>query len=526
MKPRSIAIGAVILSGVLGLTVSGTLMYDSLVGLDSTAFPGGELIQSVAMSVSPAISKAVGGLVLAMALILALAIGSFFAVRAAIRAENRARPSTGQIAGRRSFLASFGTATGALLAGTGGMLARSLAGVGNEGRGWSRPASEIFGGDVVKTHPDWKDEWRGSRVASYGRLGRTEWPVSDTVLGTGALVGEHGTKIVKLALERGVNYIDTAPDYSGAGSEQAVGRALRDVPRESIFLATKFCTPIGHLPAGSSVDRYKEVIYESLGRLGTDYIDLIHIHSCDDVDRLLDPNVHEAFAQLKAEGKARFLGFSTHTPRLVEVATAAIDSGKFDVMMVAYHHGIWSELDTLIERARTEQDMGVVAMKTLKGAKHHGLEGYRDDASSYAQSALKWVHSNPNVSCAVISFFELQHVDEYLYASGKQAGSTDVARLERYDQQILGSYCSPHCGACLETCPEGVPIDDVLRQRMYYEDYRAERKGIEDYARLAKNASACATCPAPCTGACPVGIPIQERLVGAHELLNVGSRVA
>ena len=63
-----------------------------------------------------------------------------------------------------------------------------------------------------------------------------------------------------------------------------------------------------------------------------------------------------AFDRLKQEGKARFLGFSSHTPNLVEVAGTAIESGRFDVMMVAYHHGIWPVLPALIERARREQD--------------------------------------------------------------------------------------------------------------------------------------------------------------------------
>ncbi len=522
MRTKLTVLSAIVVSAIIGLTVSGGLLYDSLIGLDSSAFPAGHLLQRAATSVSPAIDKAAGGLILALGLIVALSIGSFFVVRASIRAQDQKLVAGGETSSdRRWFLTSAATAGGALVAATGGMVGRAVFGAGNGGAGWKRPVTEIFGGNVVKTHPVWEDAWRGSRVTVYGRLGRTEWPVSDTVLGTGTLIGEHGTRIVKLALERGINYIDTAPDYSGAGSEAAVGRAIQGIPRESFFLATKFCTPIGHLPPGTPVGRYKEVIDESLARLGTDYVDLVHVHSCDEVERLLDPNMHTAFKQLRDEGKARFLGFSSHTPRLPEVAEAAIDSGKFDVMMVAYHHGIWSELGRLIDRAHDEQDMGVVAMKTLKGAKHHGLEGFKDDASSYAQSALKWVHSNTNVSCAVISFSDLQHVDEYLYASGKKAAPVDVARLERYDQQILGSYCAPHCGDCLDSCPVDVPINDILRHRMYFEDYRAERQGIEAYAKLSQNASACASCPAPCTGSCPVGIPIKERLEGAHELLSL-----
>ena len=519
-RPGIIATAAIVTSLIVGFVWSGHYASQASIGLDSSAFPAGEFMQSVGVIVFPNLGMAVAGLVLAFGMILLLVIASFVIVRRSRRAAVLATDPS-----RRTFLtgavAGTGAAVGALAAASAGMAARWLYGVGNDGRGWNGPLTQVFGGDVVKTNPEWKTEWKGSRVQSYGRLGRTGWPVSDTVLGTGPLRGEKGTEIVKLALERGVNYIDTAPDYSAAGSEEAVGRALKGVPRDSYFLATKWCTPTGHLPPGTPVATYKQAIYDSLGRLGIEYVDLIHVHSCDEVDRLMDPNVHQAFAELKAEGKARFIGFSTHTPNLVEVANTAIDSGKFDVMMLAYHHGIWPAIKDIVARARNEQDMGVVAMKTLKGAKHHGLVGFQDESDSYAQAALKWVHSDPNVSCAVISFFELQHVDEYLAASGKRVDPSDVASLEKYDRLIAGSYCAPHCGACLGSCPEQLAINDVLRHRMYFEDYRSERQGIDLYAKLEKNASVCASCSAPCTGACPFGIQIQERMVGAHEMLHM-----
>jgi len=346
--------------------------------------------------------------------------------------------------------------------------------------------------------------------------------VSDISLGTGAIRGENGEAIVREALDRGVTYLDTAPDYAGSGSEQAIGRALAGRDRSQLFLATKFCTPSGHLPADAPVARYKEVIEASLARLGTDYVDLAHVHSCDEVERLMSPNLHEAFDRLKQEGKVRFLGFSSHTPNLVQVATRAIESDRFDVMMLAYHHGIWPTLGEVIGRARRERDMGVVAMKTLKGAKQNGLAGFREQATAYSQAAFKWVLSNPDVCCLVVSFFEPQHVDEYLFASGAAPTPRDHALLRRYDDAIAGTYCPPHCGACLDHCSEGLAVNDVLRHRMYFEDYGLEKRGIQAYARLAKNASACLGCAAPCAGHCPVGIPIQRRMLESHELLSIG----
>ncbi len=68
---------------------------------------------------------------------------------------------------------------------------------------------------------------------------------------------------------------------------------------------------------------------------------------------------------------------------------------------------------------------------------------------------MRWVLSNP---AAVISFFEFQHVDEYLQASGTELSPGDVALLGEYDRQIVGTYCVPHCGACLGSCPVGIDI--------------------------------------------------------------------
>jgi ferredoxin len=122
----------------------------------------------------------------------------------------------------------------------------------------------------------------------------------------------------------------------------------------------------------------------------------------------------------------------------------------------------------------------------------------------------------------VISFFELQHVDEYLAASGGVLEDADIAILEEYDRQIAGAYCGPHCGACLSSCTEGLAVHDVLRHRMYFEDYGWEKEAMRLYGQLEKNASVCAGCAAPCAGSCPVGIPIQERALGAHDLLTLG----
>jgi predicted aldo/keto reductase-like oxidoreductase len=516
MRGRSIRLGLWLL-GILsfGYFALGPIAYGLVIGFDWTAYPGGSAIEALFRGLGYTGQNAIAGVFwLLLGLVAAMAVAFVASRRAARGGVDPARRSilTGVATGAFSALGA------AALAGA-GAAARSLFGWGRDDTGW-RAVNEGIEAEVEKTSPAYPEEWRGAAVRARRRLGRTGFQVSDIVLGSGRIKGEKGTDVVRLALERGVTYIDTSPDYSATGSEDAVGKAIAG-RRDQLFLATKFCTPWGHLGAGASVAQYTQVVEDSLRRLGTDWVDLVHIHACDEVERLMDVNAHEAFERLKQAGKVRFLGFSSHTPNLVEVATTAIASGRFDVMMLAYHHGIWPELAGLIERARREQDMGVVAMKTLKGAKHHGLAGFREHAASYSQAALRWVLSNPEVSAAVISFFEFQHVDEYLRASGGPLRPEDVAILEKYDRLVAGSYCAPHCGACLPACPEQLAIPDVLRHRMYFEDYGDEKEAMRLYAGLEKNAAVCASCSAPCLGSCPLGIPIQERMSGAHELLHL-----
>jgi aryl-alcohol dehydrogenase-like predicted oxidoreductase len=413
-----------IAAGLFGFFVIAVTFDRTFIGLDTSAFLAGDSADAVMRRLGMNAGFSLAGLFWVIAGVVGSGVVTFFVVRGSARSRVAQTDP-----GRRRFLTGAASGAGAglvaMLAAGGAAAARALFGYGNPGNGWAQVGGEIFA-EVAKTHPEYPERWKGSRVKAHRRLGRTGWQVSDIVTGSGPISGEKGEAVIRACLDRGVNYVDTAPDYSAHGSEQAVGLAIQG-KRDQIFLATKFCTAAGHLPPGTPVARYMEEVESSLKRLRTDHVDLVHIHSCDEIDRLMDPNVHEAFDRLKEQGKVRFLGVSTHTPNLVNVADAAIESGRFDVMMLAYHHGIWPEIGRVIERARREQDMGIVAMKTLKGAKHDGLEGFREHSDAYTQAALKWTLSNPDVSCAVISFTEFQHVDEYLYASGAELGRKDVA---------------------------------------------------------------------------------------------------
>ena len=366
-----------------------------------------------------------------------------------------------------------------------------------------------------------RPEWANATVQSYRTLGRTGWKMSDISFGAG---GVRDAEVVRVALDRGINYIDTSPDYSDSESEKAVGEAIKG-RRDKVFVASKFCNPGGHLDEDTPVPEIMAAVEASLTRLQTDYLDLAHIHACNSTDRLMAPTFHEAFDRLKEQGKVRFMGVSSHTPQLEEVMNRAVDSGRFDVIMVAYNFKNWPDLEGILDKA-TAADVGFVAMKTLKGAYHTVLKDFEpDERNSFSQAAFKWVNNDPRVSGLVVTITRPAQLDEYLFASGQKADPADLALLEKYERLVSSDYCRPGCGECLDACPAGLPIDDILRYTMYFDSYGAEREAMLQYgktvARLGHGTEVCAGCSAPCEASCPFEIPIKEKLVRADARLRI-----
>jgi aryl-alcohol dehydrogenase-like predicted oxidoreductase len=260
--------------------------------------------------------------------------------------------------------------------------------------GGCRVGTQLF---LIGSHPTADSnhpEWVGSRVRRHRPLGRTGFRMSDISFGCADL---RDPEVVRLAIDRGINYFDTSPDYSDAASERALGQGIRGTRRERVFVASKFCTPGGHLASDTPVGRVIEAVEASLHRLGTDHLDLVLIHAVNSVERLMAPNLHEAFDRLKESGKVRFLGVSSHTPDLETVMRHAVGSGRFDAIMVAYNFRHWPELTEIFAEAQ-RRGVGVVAMKTLKGAYHTSLRDFTPtERESFAQAAFKWVLSNRDV---------------------------------------------------------------------------------------------------------------------------------
>jgi aryl-alcohol dehydrogenase (NADP+) len=149
----------------------------------------------------------------------------------------------------------------------------------------------------------------------YRQLGRSGLKVSPICLGSMMFSGPTdeatSARIIARAYEAGVNFIDTADAYSKGASEQVVGRAIAK-ERDRWVLATKLANPMGDDPNRGGLSRrwVLQAADESLGRLGTDYIDIYYLHK-EDHSTPLEETVR-AIAELVRQGKVRYFGVSNY----------------------------------------------------------------------------------------------------------------------------------------------------------------------------------------------------------------------
>ena len=355
------------------------------------------------------------------------------------------------------------------------------------------------------------------RVRRYVALGNTGLRVSDISFGSSRSADP---QLVRHAAARGITYFDTAESYRGGRAEEAIGEALRS-ERDRYVVASK------HKAWGGETRRQMMSALEgSLRRLRTDYLDIYFNHAVNDVRRLQNPEWSEFTDRAIRDGKIRFRGMSGHGGSLVECVNYVIDHDLADVILVAWNFAqdlsfyeklraqlhfvaLQPELGEAIERA-SSKGVGVIAMKTLMGARINDMRPYESGGATFAQAAFRWVLSNPHVDGLVVSMTSTADIDEYVTASGSgQVGAAEMHLLARYAAMQGSRYCRHACNACEVSCPAGVEIPEVLRTRMYDVDYRDPALARADYAALGAGARACLACDGtPCLNACPSGIPI------------------
>ena len=368
-------------------------------------------------------------------------------------------------------------------------------------------------------------------VKSYKRLGRTNLKVSDISFGTSRLRSgeEH---LIHHAIDRGINYFDSAEGYTRGQAEKVLGNALTG-KRDQVYLVSK--TMIG--PETKQTEMM-ERLEKSLKSLKTDYVDIYMNHAVNDVNVVANPEWLSFIELAKKQGKIRFTGISGHGGYLVDCINYALDHDMIDIMLTAYNFGQdpkfyegltrrfdWiatqEALPKAISRAK-DMDVGVIAMKTLMGARLNDMRPYEQDGSTYSQAAFKWVLSNDEVDALVITMKTTEDIDEFLAASGSsQLSRIEDQLLKQYAKLNGMSYCKQVCNSCEGSCPAQVPIADVMRTRMYAIDYKDIEFAKDEYALLESDATSCLTCSGePCKNACPKGVEISKWCAPTHKMLT------
>lgn len=340
-------------------------------------------------------------------------------------------------------------------------------------------------------------------------------------------------KEIRLALEGGVNYFDTA--YIYPGSEAALGEIFRRIGcREKIQIATK----LPHYLI-KSMDGIEKIFKEELKRLQTDHIDYYLMHMLTDVEtweKLKKLGIEQWIDDKKKSGKIRHIGFSYHGH--TDMFCRLIDAYDWDFTQIQYNY-----MDEHSQAGRrglkyaAEKGIPVIIMEGLRGGKlvdllpesAKKLIAGHEPKRSPAEWAFRWLYTQPEVTCVLSGMNSCEMVTENLrIADETKVGDfteEDFALIEKVKKEIQKTVkvgCTG-CGYCMP-CPMGVDIPETFR---CYNNYYAEGKGAakREYMQCTlfrkdhSNASGCIGC-GKCETHCPQQIPIRKELKEAAARLE------
>lgn len=358
-------------------------------------------------------------------------------------------------------------------------------------------------------------------------LGRTGMKVTAVGFGGIPIMGAHcpvgcvpedeAVRVVRHALDKGINFIDTARSYSD--SEHRIGLAIKGrTPRP--FIATKT-----YIDAkGQDLDRFSRDIDASLAALDVDYIDLYQIHYIDrGFEFAFGPDGAVArMRKAKEEGKIRHIGVTAHDP---DIAIKALESGEFETVQVPFNVVKPEAAAKLFPYCR-EHQIGVICMKPIAGGAlatapevQQWLEG--KDLPT-ATNALRFVLSQPAVSVAIPGMDSTLEVDENVaVAAGEEIEPLTDAEIAKIRDRlaILGEQFCHNCAYCDAVCSAELPLSRIFQLERYYKLYALRDLAKERFAELHRSADECLDC-GKCKEKCPYGLPVSDRLKEATALLS------
>ena len=203
---------------------------------------------------------------------------------------------------------------------------------------------------------------------NYRKLGKTNFNISEIALGTWQVGGKWGSpfndktadELINTAIDKGVNFIDTADVYENGLSETAVGRVVRS-RSERIYVATKCGRYINpHVSEGYQPKVLQQYIEDSLKRMKLETIDLIQLH-CPPNQVFYRPEIFEMFDRLKDQGKILNLGVSVEK---VEEALKAIEYSNVTTIQIIFNLFRQRPCELFFQEAQ-KKDIGIIARVPL-----------------------------------------------------------------------------------------------------------------------------------------------------------------
>ncbi len=350
----------------------------------------------------------------------------------------------------------------------------------------------------------------------HGLLGRTKYPVTRVSFGAILISERLGTRVLKAAIDEGVNLVHTSMSYVRGKSLAAVGDLFKTEKayRDKVFLCLKSYTP----EKESEID-------DMLKILATDHADVIctEIHTPDPA-RL--EAVQKQQDALKKKGKLRHTGFVCHVDMngVIEMILAKAPD-YFDValmsMAMAPRPGDKSAAADKTARfvknlkALHARGVGILSMKSgARKAVQQGAEVFEPHAKALLELGADSVLTSINTLDQV-------EMVKGLRFKGLPMSPAERASAARF--QVGRSAACLMCGDCAKACPAALPVHDLMRFRMYCEEYGWHEHARAEFAalgpRIAAAASACDGCSA-CADACSV------KLAGADAVRRVVSLLA
>lgn len=380
----------------------------------------------------------------------------------------------------------------------------------------------------------------------YRNFGKLKWKAS--ALGFGAMrlpiIGndqsnvDHAESIrmIRYAIDQGINYLDTGYPYHNGQSERVVGLALKDGYRQKMKLATKL--PARMVEKPEDFDRF---LSEQLDRLQMDKLDfyLLHGLTAQSWPKVRDFGIIPWAEKKMSQGLFDYLGFSFHDN--YDTFKVIIDSyDNWTLSQIQYNY---VDVNNQAGRRGVEyaasKGLAIVVMEPIRGGRlsrkppERVAEAWGNalNLRTQAEWALSWVWNQPEISLALSGMSNMEQVKENLASAEKSRvqmlSSDDLARIDRVREAYQNSNPVP-CTSCnyCQPCQNGVAIPgifEIYNEAIVYGETRQGRANYQGFGprglKPEQRADQCIEC-GTCVEACPQKIAIPEWLKKAHTFLG------